>query len=74
MTTSDNEWQQMTTSGTTNDNEWHNEWKQMKSNENDFRLQNETIMHCTTTVYSATSFWKYNVKQNTAEAATRGVL
>ena len=45
----------MTTSGTTNDKEWHNEWKQMKANEIDFRLQNETIMQCIATIYSATS-------------------
>ena len=51
---------------TTSDNEWYNEWKQvfqgMKTNESDFRFQNETIMHCKTTIYSATSFWKYTVE------------
>ena len=36
----------------------------MKANESSFRFQNETIMQCTTTTYSATSFGKYNVKQN----------
>ena len=51
---------------TTTDNEWYNEWKQvfqwMKTNESDFRFQNETIMYCKTTIYSATSSWKYTVE------------
>ena len=63
-TTSDNKWKRMITSGTTNDNEWHNEWKRMKTNESNFRFQNETIMLCVTTIYPATPFWKYKVKQN----------
>ena len=53
---------------TTNGNDWYNEWQRvvqrMKANESDFRFHNETIMQCKTTIYSATSFWKYNVKQN----------
>ena len=53
---------------TTNDNEWYNKWQwvaqRIKANESDFSFQNETIMHCITTIYSETSFWKYNVKQN----------
>ena len=57
VTTTDNEWQRVvqriTTSGTTNE-----------SNKSDFRFQNETIMQCKTTIYSATSFWKYNAEQN----------
>ena len=28
-TSSDNEWQRMTTGDTTRDNEWYNEWPQM---------------------------------------------
>ena len=64
VTTSDNEWQRVTV----NDNEWYNERQRvvqrMKANESDFRFQNETIMQCKTTIYSALSFWKYSVKQN----------
>ena len=69
-TSSDNEWQRVvqrvTMSGTTSDNEWYNEWKRlvqrMKANDSDFRFQNELIMQCKTTIYSATSFWKYSAK------------
>ena len=71
---SDNEWQRMKKIDSEwqrvikNDNEWHNEWQRvvqrMKVDESDFRFQNETIMQCKTTINSATSFWKYNVKQN----------
>ena len=72
VTTDDNkwysEWQRVTTSGTTSDNEWYNEWQRvvqrMKANESDFRFQNKTTMQCKTKVYSTTSFWKYNIKQN----------
>ena len=57
VTMTDNEWQRVvqriTTSGTTNE-----------SNKSDFRFQNETIMQCKTTIYSAKSFWNYNGKQN----------
>ena len=35
--------------------------QKMKANESDFRFQNETIKQCKSTLYSATSFWKYNV-------------
>ena len=34
MTTSDNEWQRMRTSGTTNDNDWYNEWQRMTTGDN----------------------------------------
>ena len=61
----------MTTSSTTSDSEWQRvtmndnkrQWgvQRMKANESDFRFQNETIIQCKTTIYSATSFWKYNV-------------
>ena len=61
----------MTRSSTTNDKEWHNEWKRMKSIESAFRFQNETIMQCVTTIYSATSFWKCNVKQNMCRSSHR---
>ena len=76
VTTNDNEWYNewqrvttsSTTSGTTSENEWYNEWQRVeqrvKVNGSDFRFQSETIMQCKTTIYSATSFWKYNVKQN----------
>ena len=76
MTTSDNEWlrmtecQRITTSGTANVNEWHNEWEQMKANESNFRFQNKTIMRCITIIYSATSFWKCNVKQNICRSSS----
>ena len=57
VTTTENEWQRVvqriTTSGTTNE-----------SNKSDFRFQNETIMQCKTTIYLATSLWKYNAEQN----------
>ena len=33
-TSSDNEWQRMTTSGTTNDNEWYNQWQRVTANDN----------------------------------------
>ena len=33
----------------------------MKANKNDFRFQNETIIQFKTTIFSATSFGKYNV-------------
>ena len=67
MTTSGNEWQQVTT----NDKECYNEWQRVaqrmkanEMNESDFRFQSETIMQCITTIFLATtSFWKYNVKQ-----------
>ena len=66
-----NEWQRMKTGGITNDKECHNEWKLMKVNESDFSFQNETIMQCISTTYSATSFWKYNVKQNICKSNHR---
>ena len=60
-------WQRVTTSGTTSDNEWYNEWQRvvqrMKANDGDFRFQDETIMQCKTTIYSATSFWKCQTEQ-----------
>ena len=56
MTTRDSDWQRVTT----NDNKWYNKWQRvaqgMKANESDFRFQNEIIMQCIATVYSATSF------------------
>ena len=71
-TMSDNKWQRMKKIGNElqrvikNNNEWQNEWQrvvqQMKADESDFRFQNEKLMQCKTTMYSATSFWKYNVK------------
>ena len=69
-TTNDNEWQRVvqrvTMNATMSDNEWYNEWKRlvqrMKANDSDFRFQNEVIMQCKTTIYSATSFSKYSVK------------
>ena len=69
-TMSDNEWQRMIGNKwqrvIKNNNEWQNEWQRvvqrMKADESDFRFQNETLMQCKTTIYSATSFWKYNVK------------
>ena len=64
MKKNDKEWydqgQRVTISSKTSDNEWYNEWQQvvqrMKANESGFRFQNETIMQCKTTIYSATSF------------------
>ena len=70
VTMSDNEWQRMTTRHnewqrlTTTDNEWQRVVQQNESNKSDFRFQNETIMQCKTTIYSATSFWKCNAEQN----------
>ena len=76
VTTNDNEWYNewqrviasSTTSRTTSENEWYNEWQRVeqwkKVNGSDFRFQSEAIMQCKTTIYSATSFWKYNVEQN----------
>ena len=43
----------------------------MKANKSDFKFQNETTMQCKTTIYSATSFWKYNVKQNICRSRHR---
>ena len=64
VTLNDNEWPWLTT----NDNEWFNKWQRvvqwMKANKSHFRFQNETIMQCKTTIYSAKSFWNYNAKQN----------
>ena len=56
----------MTTSSTTNDNECQIEWKQ---NGSDFRFRegNNYGMY----KYSATSFWKYNVKQNIYRSSHR---
>ena len=60
---------------TTNDNEWYNKWQRVaqriKANESYFRFQNQTIMQCITTIYSETSFWKYNVKQNICRSSHR---
>ena len=80
-TTSDNEWEWVTMNDNewqrvrANDNEWYNEWQRvvqrMKANESDFRFQNEKFMQCKTTMYSATSFWKYNVKQNICQSSHR---
>ena len=80
-TTSDNEWEWVTMNDNewqrvrTNDNEWYNKWQRvvqrMKANESDFRFQNEKFMQCKTTMYSATSFWKYNVKQNICQSSHR---
>ena len=39
-----------------NDNKRHGVVQRMKANESDFRFQNETIIQCKTTMYSATSF------------------
>ena len=70
-TLNDNKWQRVKTSSTTSDSEWQivtmndNERQRvvqrMKANESDFRFQNETIIQCKTAIYSATSYWKYNV-------------
>ena len=78
VTTNDNEWYNkwhlVTTSSTTNDKEWH-KWQRMTTsgtmNESHFRFQNETTMQCKTTIYSATSFRKYNVKQNIGRSSYR---
>ena len=55
MTKTSNEWQREKT----NDKEWYNEWKQMReifiSEWNNYTIK--------TTIYSATSYWKYNVNQ-----------
>ena len=37
VTTSDNEWQRVTTSGKTNDNEWYNEWQRMATSDNEWQ-------------------------------------
>ena len=79
VTTNDNEWysewQWGTKSSTMSDNEWYNEWQRvewrMKANESDFTFQNETIMQRKTTIYSATSFWKHNVKHNICRSSHR---
>ena len=71
VTTNKNEWQWMTTSGTTNGSEWQRVVQPAKANESDIRFQSETIMQCKTTIYSATSFWKYNVKQNIYRSSHR---
>ena len=56
MKKTSNEWQREKT----NDKEWYNEWKQMReifiSEWNNYTIK--------TTIYSATSYWKYNVNQN----------
>ena len=69
VTTSGNEWQRVTM----NDNEWYNKWKQIKVILG-FRMKQLTTMQCKTTIYSATCFWNYNVKQNIGRNSTRGVL
>ena len=65
-------WQEVEQRVTT---KWCNKWQQvayrMKANESDFRFQNETIMRCITTIYSAKSFWKYYVKQNICRSSYR---
>ena len=35
-TSSDNEWERVTTSGTTSDNEWYNEWQRMTTSDNEW--------------------------------------
>ena len=37
MTTSDNEWQRVITSGTTSDNEWYNEWQRITMIDNEWQ-------------------------------------
>ena len=65
-------WQEVVQRVTT---KWCNKWQhvahRMKANESDFRFQNETIMRCITTIYSAKSFWKYYVKQNIYRSSYR---
>ena len=71
VTKSGNEWQREvqrmtmggTTSGTTNGNEWCNEWKQMRVILG-FRMKQLCNVKVQYIIYSATSFWKYNFKQN----------
>ena len=72
--TSDNKWQRVTT----NENEWYNKWQRVaqrmnaiEMNESDFRSQSKAIVQCITTIYSATSFCKYNVKQNICRSSHR---
>ena len=36
-TTSDNEWQRVTSSGTTSDSEWYNEWQRMTTSDNQWQ-------------------------------------
>ena len=64
----ENEWQRMKTCGITNDSATR---MLLKVNDSDFRFQNETIMQCITTIYSATSFWKYNIKKKICRSSHR---
>ena len=61
MTTSDNQWQQVTTSDKTSHNESQGEVQQLKKNEieweqvkeSDFAFRMKQNMQCITTIYSA---------------------
>ena len=45
-TTSDNEWQRVTASGTTSDKEWYNEWQRVTMNENEWQRVTKSDNEC----------------------------
>ena len=76
MTTNDNEWQRVTTSGTTSDNEWQrvttsgttsdNEWQRVTTNDNEWRNKWQTVTKSNTT---SDNEWQQIVMSDSSDTA-----